>query len=191
MVAGVAACMELIRYVVPHLLAGCLGGAVASVGLVATNLGSLRDLMLHTNGGWLAFADLRHGHDIRFSRYRWRHHEHREPGGLTLSPGAPWRRRSLPFICLAVHVRTAVAADPGAACYWLPRPAGPMPLRPPSGRRQPTPRAAVPTAGTAPPAPAPLSRASAGLSDPRPGKPAAASASRPDPDRTGSPAGTW
>jgi len=66
MVAGVTACMELIRYVVPHLLAGCLGGAVASVGLVATNLGSLRDLMLHTNGGWLAFALLTFGMVMTF-----------------------------------------------------------------------------------------------------------------------------
>ena len=48
--------MEVLLYVLPRLLAGCVGGIVAAVGVVATNMGSLRDLMLHTDGGWLAFA---------------------------------------------------------------------------------------------------------------------------------------
>jgi hypothetical protein len=58
--------MEVVRYVLPHLLAGCLGGVVASVGLVATNLGSLRDLMLHTDGGWIAFGLLTFGLVVTF-----------------------------------------------------------------------------------------------------------------------------
>jgi hypothetical protein len=48
--------MELVRYVLPHLVAGCAAGVITAVALVATNIGSLRDLMLHTQGGWLAFA---------------------------------------------------------------------------------------------------------------------------------------
>ena len=66
MVAGVITRMELIRFVIPHLLAGCLAGIVASVGLVTTNLGSLRDLMMHTDGGWLAFALLTFGMIVTF-----------------------------------------------------------------------------------------------------------------------------
>jgi hypothetical protein len=48
--------MELVRYALPHWLAGCIAGLVAAVALVAINLGSLRDLMLQTQGGWLAFV---------------------------------------------------------------------------------------------------------------------------------------
>jgi len=58
--------MEVLRYVLPHLLAGCLAGVVASVGLVATNLGSLRDLVLNTDGGWVAFALLTFGLVVTF-----------------------------------------------------------------------------------------------------------------------------
>jgi hypothetical protein len=58
--------MEVIRYVIPHMLAGCIGGIVASVGLVMTNLGSLRDLIMHTQGGWLAFALLTFGMVMTF-----------------------------------------------------------------------------------------------------------------------------
>jgi hypothetical protein len=47
--------MELIRYVLPHLLAGCLAGVVAAVVLVAT-CPSLRDLVFHVDGGWLGFG---------------------------------------------------------------------------------------------------------------------------------------
>ncbi|WP_146101960.1 hypothetical protein [Rhodopila globiformis] len=63
---AVSSRMEVIRYVLPHMLAGCLGGVVASVGLVMTNLGSLRDLMMHTQGGWLAFALLTFGMVVTF-----------------------------------------------------------------------------------------------------------------------------
>jgi type IV secretory pathway VirB2 component (pilin) len=66
MVTDITIRMEVIRYIIPHLLAGCLAGIVASVGLVATNLGSLRDLMLHTDGGWLAFALLTFGMVVTF-----------------------------------------------------------------------------------------------------------------------------
>jgi hypothetical protein len=53
--------MELLRYVLPHLAAGSLAGLVGAAVLVATNTGSLRDLVLHTQGGWLAFALLAFG----------------------------------------------------------------------------------------------------------------------------------
>ena len=58
--------MEVLRYVLPHLLAGCLAGVVASVGLVASNLGSLRDLVLNTDGGWIAFGLLTFGLVVTF-----------------------------------------------------------------------------------------------------------------------------
>jgi hypothetical protein len=58
--------MEVLRYILPHLLAGCLAGLVASVGIVATNLGSLRDLVLNTQGGWIAFGLLTFGLVVTF-----------------------------------------------------------------------------------------------------------------------------
>ena len=58
--------MELIRHVLPHMLAGCAAGVTAALGLVATNLGSLRDLMLSTQGGWLAFLLLIFGFAVTF-----------------------------------------------------------------------------------------------------------------------------
>jgi hypothetical protein len=58
--------MEVLRYVLPHLMAGCLAGVVASVGMVATNIGSLRDLVMHTDGGWIAFALLTFGLVVTF-----------------------------------------------------------------------------------------------------------------------------
>jgi hypothetical protein len=48
------------------LLAGCLAGVVASVGLVATNVASLRDLVVNTQGGWIAFALLTFGLVVTF-----------------------------------------------------------------------------------------------------------------------------
>nr|WP_294513048.1 hypothetical protein [uncultured Rhodopila sp.] len=56
----------MLRYVLPHVLAGCLAGVVASVGMVATNIGSLRDLVLNTQGGWIAFALLTFGLVVTF-----------------------------------------------------------------------------------------------------------------------------
>jgi hypothetical protein len=58
--------MELLRYVLPHLLAGCFAGVIAAVGVIATNLGSLRDLMMTTTGGWLAFCLLVMGFVVTF-----------------------------------------------------------------------------------------------------------------------------
>ena len=58
--------MEVVRYVLPHLTAGCLAGLTAAGGLVATNVGSLRDLILHTQGGWLAGALLICGFAMTF-----------------------------------------------------------------------------------------------------------------------------
>jgi hypothetical protein len=57
---------ELIRYVVPHWLAGCAAGVIAATALVATNLGSLRDLMWNTQGGWLGFVLLVFGFVVTF-----------------------------------------------------------------------------------------------------------------------------
>jgi hypothetical protein len=54
--------MALIRHVLPHLLAG----VTAALGLVAANLGLLRDLMLSTQGGWLAFLLLIFGFAVTF-----------------------------------------------------------------------------------------------------------------------------
>jgi type IV secretory pathway VirB2 component (pilin) len=58
--------MEIPRYLLAHLLAGCIAGVVAAVGIVATNLGALRDLMLHSEGGWLAFGLLLFGCVLTF-----------------------------------------------------------------------------------------------------------------------------
>ena len=58
--------MELIRYVLPHWLAGCAAGVIAATALVATNLGSLRDLMWNAQGGWLAFVLLAFGFVVTF-----------------------------------------------------------------------------------------------------------------------------
>ncbi len=58
--------MELLRYVLPHLLAGCLAGLAAAGGIVATNLGSLRDLMAQSENGWLAGALLTFGFVVTF-----------------------------------------------------------------------------------------------------------------------------
>jgi hypothetical protein len=53
--------MELVRYMLSHLLAGCLAGVFAAMATVATNTGSLRDLMLRAEEGWLALALLTFG----------------------------------------------------------------------------------------------------------------------------------
>jgi hypothetical protein len=58
--------MELVRYMLSHLLAGCLAGVVAAVAMVASNLGSMRDLMVQAQGGWLAFALLTFGFATTF-----------------------------------------------------------------------------------------------------------------------------
>ncbi len=53
--------VEVFRYVLPHLLAGCAAGVVAAFAMLASNLGSLQDLVLHTEGGWIAFGLLTFG----------------------------------------------------------------------------------------------------------------------------------
>ncbi len=53
--------MDVVRHMLVHLLAGCIAGGVGAVATVATNTGSLRDLVLHTQGGWIAFALLTAG----------------------------------------------------------------------------------------------------------------------------------
>lgn len=47
-------CGGMLRHVLPDLLAGSVAGLVAAGGIIATNLGSLRDLMLQSQDGWLA-----------------------------------------------------------------------------------------------------------------------------------------
>jgi hypothetical protein len=58
--------MEILRYILPHLSAGCLAGVVASVGIVATNVAHLRELVVNTQGGWMAFALLTFGLVVTF-----------------------------------------------------------------------------------------------------------------------------
>jgi hypothetical protein len=58
--------MEVLRYVLPHLAAGCLGGLAAAGGIIATNLGSLRDLIEHAQDGWLGGALLAFGFAMTF-----------------------------------------------------------------------------------------------------------------------------
>jgi hypothetical protein len=58
--------MEVLRYVLPHLAAGCLAGVVAAGCILATNVGSLCDLMQHSEGGWMAGALLAFGFVVTF-----------------------------------------------------------------------------------------------------------------------------
>lgn len=58
--------MEVLRYVLPHLAAGCIAGAVAAIALVAANVGSIRDLGMQTEGGWIAWALLTFGFVLTF-----------------------------------------------------------------------------------------------------------------------------
>lgn len=58
--------VELLYYLLPHWAAGCIGGVVAATLLVASNLGSLRDLMWATQGGRIAFALLVFGFVVTF-----------------------------------------------------------------------------------------------------------------------------
>jgi hypothetical protein len=58
--------MELLHRLLPQLAAGCLAGAVATAGLIASNVGSLRDLMLHAEGGWIAALLLTSGFVVTF-----------------------------------------------------------------------------------------------------------------------------
>ncbi len=66
-VAGTNWLMEVLRHVLPHWAAGCIAGVVAAFGIVATNLGSLCDLILHADDGWLAFALLTFGLVVTFA----------------------------------------------------------------------------------------------------------------------------
>jgi hypothetical protein len=58
--------VEVLLYVLPRLLAGCCGGIVVALGTILTNVGSLRDLVMHTDGGWLAAALLTFGCVVTF-----------------------------------------------------------------------------------------------------------------------------
>jgi ABC-type uncharacterized transport system permease subunit len=58
--------MDVLRYVLPHLLAGCLAGLAAAGGIVATDLGSLRELMAQSDHGWLAGVLLAFGFVVTF-----------------------------------------------------------------------------------------------------------------------------
>ena len=58
--------VEVFRFVLPRLLAGCCGGIVAALGMILTNVGSLRDLVLHRDGGLLAAALLTFGCVVTF-----------------------------------------------------------------------------------------------------------------------------
>jgi hypothetical protein len=58
--------MEVLRYVLPHLFAGCLAGLVAAGSIVAIDLGSLRELMQQSEDGWLAGLLLAFGFVVTF-----------------------------------------------------------------------------------------------------------------------------
>jgi hypothetical protein len=58
--------MDVLRFVLPHLAAGCLGGLTAAGVIIATNLGSLRDLIEHAQDGWLGGALLAFGFAVTF-----------------------------------------------------------------------------------------------------------------------------
>jgi hypothetical protein len=53
--------MELVRFLIPSAIAGSLSGVLASLGLIAMNVGSLRSLVLESADGWLAAALLAAG----------------------------------------------------------------------------------------------------------------------------------
>jgi hypothetical protein len=55
-----------LRHLSLHLLAGSLGGVTAAGGIVATNVGSLRDLMECSHDGWLSGALLAFGFAVTF-----------------------------------------------------------------------------------------------------------------------------
>jgi len=59
--------MELVRYVLPHFIAGCVAGILAAVVLVATNP-PLHNLIFHSDGGWLGFGLLIFGFVVTFSQ---------------------------------------------------------------------------------------------------------------------------
>jgi hypothetical protein len=58
--------VEVFRFVLPRLLAGCCGGIIAAFGLILSNVGALRDLVLNTDGGFLAAALLTFGCVVTF-----------------------------------------------------------------------------------------------------------------------------
>ncbi len=58
--------VEVFRFVLPRLLAGCCGGIIAALGMILTNVGDLRELVLNTDGGLLAAALLTFGCVVTF-----------------------------------------------------------------------------------------------------------------------------
>jgi hypothetical protein len=58
--------MELLRYVLPHVAAGSVAGVAGAAAVIATNVGSLRDLVMHADGGWMACALLMFGFALTF-----------------------------------------------------------------------------------------------------------------------------
>jgi hypothetical protein len=45
-----------VRFLLLHLVAGGMGGLVMTAGLLATDVASLRELVQHSQDGWLAVA---------------------------------------------------------------------------------------------------------------------------------------
>jgi len=58
--------MDLLRHVLPALIAGCLAGLAATLGLVTLNVGSLRDLMFASDGGWIGLILMAVGFVVTF-----------------------------------------------------------------------------------------------------------------------------
>jgi hypothetical protein len=57
---------EVLRHLLPPLAAGCVGGMTAVSGLIVSNVGSLRELVLHSHSGWVAAVLLCMGFAMTF-----------------------------------------------------------------------------------------------------------------------------
>jgi hypothetical protein len=58
--------MELFRYCLPALLAGCVAGLLGAGGLVLLDVGMLRELIVASPDGWLAGVLLAFGFVVTF-----------------------------------------------------------------------------------------------------------------------------
>lgn len=58
--------MDILRYVLPSLLAGSIAGVIAAAGIVLSNIGALRDLIFNTPDGWIAMGLMTLGFVVTF-----------------------------------------------------------------------------------------------------------------------------
>ena len=57
---------RVVRHCLPAVVAGSLSGVIAAAGLVVTNVGGLRELILHDSQGWIALFLLISGLVVTF-----------------------------------------------------------------------------------------------------------------------------